>query len=119
MDTTRAIGYEEKLKAHGFGKEMTTRVAQYMSRAIEAANRDYKVSDEEFWKHLLLPTGPKRQTLVERGKLGTVCPSNPYQLLDLQGCNKYLLYGASRILEERDGQPVFAIDSLNFLRSFM
>lgn len=118
MDTTRAIGYEEKLKAHGFGKEMTTRVAQYMSRAIEAANRDYKVSDEEFWMHLLLPTGPKRQTLVERGKLGTVYPSNPYQLLDLQGCNKYLLYGASRILEERDGQPVFATDSLNFFKKF-
>lgn len=118
METTRVIDYQEKLNAHAFGKEMTTRVAQYMSRAIEAANRDYQVPDEEFWRRLFLPTGPDGQMVVERSELGNTCPARPYQILDLQGSNKYLLYGGRRVLGETDGRPVYATDSLNFFKKF-
>lgn len=48
MDTMRTIEYGEKLRVHTFGKETTTRLAQHMSRAIEAANREYGVTDEKF-----------------------------------------------------------------------
>ena len=118
MDTVRDMDYEEKRRAHGFVKETTTSLAQYMSRAIEAANREYQVSDQEFWKNLFCGTDQERRTVIERSKLGNRCPPNPYQLLDLQGCNKYLLFGGRRVVGEKDGQPVFAVDSLNFFKKF-
>ena len=120
METMRNLDYEEQARAHAFGKEVVLAVTQYMSTAIEAANRTGGVKDEEFWNNLFLSTRPDKQmTVVETGNLDRkTCPENPYEKLDFQGCNKYLLFGGQRILSEEGGSRTYARDSLCFFRMF-
>lgn len=120
METMRNLDYEEQAKAHAFGKEVVLTVTQYMSTAIEAANRAGGVKDEEFWNNLFVSTRPDKQmTVVETGSLDrNACPENPYEKLDFQGCNKYLLFGGQRLLREENGCRTYAKDSFCFFQMF-
>lgn len=116
--TKREWDAKEKSMGQSFRREVIQRVTVYMSRAIEAANREYQVEDQEFWKNLFLPTGPEGRTVVDVRDLGETCPPNPYRRLDFQGSNKYLLYGGGRLLSKEQTPPVYARDSLNFFEKF-
>lgn len=116
--TKREWDAKEKRMGQSFRREVIQRVTVYMSRAIEAANREYQVEDQEFWRNLFLPTGPDGRTVVDVRDLGDTCPPNPYRRLDFQGSNKYLLYGGGRLLSKGQIPPVYARDSLNFFEKF-
>ena len=99
METKRELTYEEQVKGLSFLKDVILHVNQYMSAAIESANHTCHVTDEEFWDHLFLsPSRNKYITVIETQELSrTPCPENPYEHLDFQGCNKYLLFGGNRL----------------------
>lgn len=109
---------EQRQKGHFFVKEVLFRVNSYMAAAVKYANRQAKLPDEAFWKGLFLSTGGSKGDSILKARDGNDperCPPQPYEKLDLQAYNKYLLYGGERELPEGGG---FASDSLNFFSAF-
>lgn len=109
---------EQRRKGHFFVKEVLFRVNSYMAAAVKYANHQAKLPDEAFWKGLFLSTGGSRGDSILKARDGydpENCPRQPYEKLDLQAYNKYLLYGGERELPEGGG---FASDSLNFFTVF-
>lgn len=117
-----------KMQAHTFGRTLVSDAMRYLSGGIELANTQAEppVSKEDFWNNLRVPTygknGERRECVLEPKLMrDPVCPENPYALLDFQACNKYLLWGASRVRAGGTGPddpPQCCLDSLNFLRFF-
>ena len=93
---------------------------RYMAAAIRYANRKAGVTDQDFWKGLFVPTGNRESDqLMRQGRDGdpASCPEDPYGKLDVQACNKYLLFGGQRTVI-RDNRPVKLTDSENFFKTF-
>lgn len=120
METKRELTYEEQVKGLSFLKDVILHVNQYMSAAIESANHTCHVTDEEFWDHLFLSTSRNKYiTVTETQELSrTPCPENPYEHLDFQGCNKYLLFGGNRLVSEENDRRIYAKDSYSFFKVF-
>lgn len=120
METKRELTYEEQVKGLSFLKDVILHVNQYMSAAIESANHTCHVTDEEFWDHLFLSTSRNKYiTVIETQELSrTPCPENPYEHLDFQGCNKYLLFGGNRLVSEENDRRIYAKDSYSFFKVF-
>ena len=100
-----------------------TDVGQYLARGIETANKAVGISDRQFWWQLFVPTNRKGQTIISKESLPgrkyqqTEYPPNPYRELDLQACNKYLLFGWEREYYF-GGTKHIASDSKNFFTYF-
>lgn len=111
--TQRTLNTKEKLAGVSFMKEVVVKINLYLTRAIQTANEENQVTREEFWDHLFCPSyaedsetdKKKKYYILDTKKLDRKkCPENPYQKLDFQGSNKYLLYGTRRELPSADGQ---------------
>lgn len=107
---------EQRRKGHFFVKEVLFQINSYMAAAVKYANHQAKLADDVFWKNLFLIRGNGRSILEKRdGNDPGKCPKYPYEGLDIQAYNKYLLYGGERELPKGGG---FASDSLNFFKTF-
>ena len=112
------LDWAQKREGHAFVTNTISRVGAYMAAAIQYANHQAGLPDEEFWQALFLPTGggPGNAVLTaDRDNSPERCPAYPYEKLDFQACNKYLSFGGWRRLPGKKG---FAEDSLNFCRTF-
>lgn len=120
MDEHRELSYEEQVKGLAFVQNVVLKINQYLSAAIEMANRSQGVTDQEFWDNLFLSTRRNKTiTVIETKNLTREpCPENPYEYLDFQGCNKYLLYGGDRLISDVDGRRTYARDSYSFFKTF-
>lgn len=125
--TQRTLNTKEKLAGVSFMKEVVVKINLYLTRAIQTANEENQVTREEFWDHLFCPSyaedsetdKKKKYYILDTKKLDRKkCPENPYQKLDFQGSNKYLLYGTRRELPSADGKVRYAQDSLNYCKKF-
>ena len=124
--TQRTLNTKEKLAGVSFMKVVVVKINLYLTRAIQTANEENQVTREEFWDHLFCPSyaedsetdKKKKYYILDTKKLDRKkCPENPYQKLDFQGSNKYLLYGTRRELPSADGKVRYAQDSLNYCKS--
>lgn len=107
----------EKLKGHLFLKEVILQTSFYLAAAMQYANHEAGLSDEEFWRGLFCLSSHTQKEVVLSARDGNKpeeCPPYPYEKLDFQACNKYLLFGGERMLP----QGGFATDSLNFYETF-
>lgn len=107
----------EKMKGHLFLKETILQISFYLAAALQYANHEAKLPDEEFWKALFYCSSHTQREVVLSSRDGNDpqrCPEHPYEKLDFQACNKYLLFGGERMLP----QGGFATDSLNFYKTF-
>lgn len=112
------LDWTQKREGHAFLTDTISRVGAYMAAAIQYANHQAGLPDEEFWQTLFRSTGggPGDAILTAgRGSSPDRCPAYPYEKLDFQACNKYLRFGGQRWLPEKKS---FASDSLNFCRTF-
>lgn len=118
----RPLSREEKKEGKRLGDDLSSTLMATMSNAIRWANAKAeveRVDPAEFWRRLFYPNR-RGKTILER-KSGDQepesPPEDPYQELDLQACNKYLLFGGERMLPG-GRETRYAWDSYNFFACF-
>lgn len=129
-ETLASLTEDQRQKGIAQVNEVLLAVRDVMTKAIQRANEG-KITPEEFWKRLFINVTPfgksippikeerrSKQYHSENLRLASdssaLCPSNPYDRLDIQDCSKYLRYGGQRGLSSNE----FAEDSLNFCSYF-
>lgn len=118
--TAIELDQTQKQEGHKLVQDAILNVGRYMAAAIAYANRKADLPDEEFWRRLFIPTDPngQRSILDERDGNPEKCPPDPYGKLDLQACNKYLIFGENRVISAPGKPEEKAKDSRNFFKTF-
>lgn len=105
----------------------------YFIHAIRNANRQGNLSDKIFWRNLFISESAKQQNnvwvsnksdpfirrgqwLAEQRCYPDQVPDNPYGMMDIQMCLKYLIFSGSHVIRWNNGVPEFVTDSDHFFR---
>lgn len=121
LPPTLELDENQRREAAVFRFELGLKMAEYLSEAFRQAHQAKNISPEAFWRALFLKTGNTGKGPVSIKSPGKIdgypdkVPEDPYKKLDFQACNKYLLYGGNRRVNN-DGS--FVTDSLACLEYY-
>ena len=118
MNTENSLSLENRKELTRVIEHALDNLMEYYVSTFREANRQYKVSNEAFWKNLFVTkqaskAGNRWKISLEMAPLllpkdypVDPVPEDPYIYLDIQACSKYLIHGEKRISGMKRNTPL-------------